>query len=403
MTRIMNIGSLDVRDISEELAKSLTSMVNIGVLIESDESQILLKDVKKINIGATLRIPSDKKINIISHNGELEVDQDFMEGIFDETIFLVNGMLKLHSDIEPSLFNKVVYSILVNGEVVCAKNLLPVIKQKGTVNGKILSYKGDYRFFRGTTIINERFLKGLRKGSRLAVETLVFTDEVSIDMFEEKIESIQVLEKIITLEKYDDLLAPLVDNYFDIEVIVLPESKNGVIYYDKTIKIDDNTLDRYDGNTLYVDGNVEYFVKRDVSISDKICYLHCNKVITNELNYNKLRKVTGEDVEIEVLKGKVIKNQGKMVLSDDFNEEITIKNYGKLEFSKNLDYEKFKLRVVEIINYGVLEGPKDKIDLIRSKVTANYGKIKEVESLDSVEQKEENKDIIYQNIAELRL
>src|SRR5690554_1867151 len=113
MSKIMNIGSLDVREINEELAKNITSMVNIGVLIESDESQLLLKNVNKVNIGATIRIPSDKKINIISHNGELEVDQEFMEGLFDETIILVNGSLNLSSDIDPSLFNKAIYSLLV--------------------------------------------------------------------------------------------------------------------------------------------------------------------------------------------------------------------------------------------------------------------------------------------------
>lgn len=404
MSKIMNIGSLDVREIREELAKNITSMVNIGVLIESDESQLLLKNVNKVNIGATIRIPSDKKINIISHNGELEVDQEFMEGLFDETIILVNGSLNLSSDIDPSLFNKAIYSLLVNGEVICAKKLLPLVKQKGTVNGKLISYKGDSRFFKGNTTIDERFLKGLKRASKLAVETLILTDEISIDQLEEKIESIQVLEKVITIEKYDDLLAPLVDDYLSVKVIILPDSKNGVVFYESSIKIDDNTIDRYKDNVLFVDGNVEFMVKKDISISDKINHIYCNKITTNDLNHSKLRKIVGEEVQIEILRGRVIRNNGKMIFSDNLNEEISIINMGKMSFDKNLDYEKFKLRVLEITNYGVLEGPRDKMDIIRSKVVTNYGKLKEYETADTTNNEEKkDEDIIYQNIAELKL
>ena len=404
MSKIMNIGSLDVREINEELAKNITSMVNIGVLIESDESQLLLKNVNKVNIGATIRIPSDKKINIISHNGELEVDQEFMEGLFDETIILVNGSLNLSSDVDPSLFNKAIYSLLVNGEVICTKKLLPLVKQKGTVNGKLISYKGDSRFFKGNTTIDERFLKGLKRASKLAVETLILTDEISIDQLEEKIESIQVLEKVITIEKYDDLLAPLVDDYLSVKVIILPDSKNGVVFYESSIKIDDNTIDRYKDNVLFVDGNVEFMVKKDISISDKINHIYCNKITTNDLNHSKLRKIVGEEVQIEILRGRVFRNNGKMIFSDNLNEEISIINMGKMVFDKNLDYEKFKLRVLEITNYGVLEGPRDKMDIIRSKVVTNYGKLKEYENTDTTNNEEKkDEDIIYQNIAELKL
>jgi len=73
-------------------------------------------------------------------------------------------------------------------------------------------------------------------------------------------------------------------------------------------------------------------------------------------------------------------------------------------FDKNLDYEKFKLRVLEITNYGVLEGPRDKMDIIRSKVVTNYGKLKEYENTDTTNNEEKkDEDIIYQKIAELKL
>ncbi len=89
---------------------------------------------------------------------------------------------------------------------------------------------------------------------------------------------------------------------------------------------------------------------------------------------------------------------------EDFEEEITIINTGKLIFDEKLDYEKFNEKVKFIVNYGVIEVPEDNIGIVKDKVRENYGKItveKKVEDLDIEDI--ENEDILYSNIGELEL
>lgn len=51
MSKIENINMLDARNIKEDLAKEISNICNIGFLIESDDSQLLLKDCKKNECG----------------------------------------------------------------------------------------------------------------------------------------------------------------------------------------------------------------------------------------------------------------------------------------------------------------------------------------------------------------
>ncbi len=69
MGKITNLGVLDVREIKEDLAKEITQMENIGLLIESDESQVLLKHANKINIGTSMKIPLGLNLKFVMKNG----------------------------------------------------------------------------------------------------------------------------------------------------------------------------------------------------------------------------------------------------------------------------------------------------------------------------------------------
>lgn len=48
-----------------------------------------------------------------------------------------------------------------------------------------------------------------------------------------------------------------------------------------------------------------------------------------------------------------------MILSS-LLEEVTIRNMGKLILDEELDYEKFNENVIAIVNYDLIELPKDK-------------------------------------------
>ena len=92
-----------------------------------------------------------------------------------------------------------------------------------------------------------------------------------------------------------------------------------------------------------------------------------------------------------------------MVISEDLEQEVTIKNMGKLIFNENLNADNLEKSVSEIINYGLIEAPKNLINIITKKVKQNYGKIREPIEKNEEVQKEEKEDILYSNMAMLKL
>lgn len=400
MSKIKNIGVLDIREISEEVAEKITEIKNIGMLIESDKSQVLLKDAKKTNIGATLKIPSDKKISLVMQNGSLEVDKEFLEGIEEQAAFLVNGELVFKSDIDINLLKEKLFTILVNGELICPRKLSGAIQSKGTINGALTSYSSDHIYISRKVQLNNGFLKSLKKESKLSFEKLVFLEPIDIMLLEERISNIEVLGKLIIFEDYEDEISPYIENYFSINKVVIPNIGTEVKYIDKSILIDNEFIKKYNEAVLYVDGKVTVELDENIDFGKHIKLLICNKVICNRKAYDIIKDNIGQSVDIEVIEGKIVENTGNMVLSGIIEEEITIRNMGRLNIDLGLDIDSFTEKVLEIKNYGLIEVPEDKLSIIRDKVKENKGKI-----MSSSEKKEmpEDEDVLYSNMGELKL
>lgn len=157
MAIIKNIAVLNVMDIKEEVAKEITELKNIGLLMESDRSQELLSKCKKTNIGATIKIPTELNLKIISINGESNIDKEFLESLVDPAIFLVNGSIQIANDVDKQLFNEKIYKILLNGNLVCPKKLKGIIGAKSMINGLTNCYNNDYKYINETVRLDNRF------------------------------------------------------------------------------------------------------------------------------------------------------------------------------------------------------------------------------------------------------
>lgn len=396
MSKVKNVGSLDVRNIMEDLAKEITEIENVGVIIESDRSQVLLKDCKKTNIGATLKLPEG--IKLITQNGKSKLDKDYLEGFLDPVAIVVNGILTVESDVDVELFNEKIYSLILNGILICNKKLAGVIQSKGSINGEVVKYNNGYKFFDGDMQLTNSFLKSLKDNSKLAFKKLIIIEDIDKKLLREKISNIQVLDKLIMVDKYEEDISEYIDEYYSVRKVIMPK---GAKYIEDDIYIDNNSIEEYDHGILYVDGDVEIYLKSDVEFNKYIKDLICDTVICNKDTYDMIKDSLGKDVEIKIISGKLLENEGSMTLSGTLEEEITIMNMGKLIFDEKFDYEKFDENVAFIINYGVIEGPEDKLNIIKDKVKENYGKIKarkKDEKLDI-----ESEDVLYSNIGELKL
>lgn len=401
MGKIKNIGVLDVRNIDEELAQKVTEIKNVGILIESDNSQILLKDSSKINIGSTIKVESGLNVRVITQNGNMEVDRDYLEGLLDPIIILGNGKLTFDNDIDIQLFDDKIYSVIVNGELYCPKKLAGVLQSKGIVNGKLFRYNSDYNFLNNNINLTNRFLKGLNSNSKLAFKNLFIVEKIDMDLFKKKILNIQVLDKLILAKEFEDEIPKYIDKYYEVDKIIVPGEFKKFKYVGDDISIDDISIKKYNHTFLYVNGDIEISLEDDLVFDNYIEYLICDKIICNKKTYEMIKSNIDECVEVEMIGGKLLKNKGKMIISDIL-EEVTIVNMGKLVFDEKLDYEKFNKNVTAIINYGLVEVPEDKIDTVKCKVKDNYGKIRAKED-DEIKDDETEEEILYANMGELKL
>lgn len=403
----MNIGMLDVREIEEEIANKISAIENIGVFIESDESKKLLKHVKKQNIGTSLKIPLNKDLKIISNNGRMKIDREYLEGIDGQVVILVNGELRFTQEVSSELINEKIYLIMLNGRLICPKNISGTISSKATINGSALVYKSGYIFFPGAVELTNGFLKGFKEKSKLSFEKLIVKEALDPELLESKLDNIEVINQLISLEKYEDPIYPLIDEYYSVEKEIIPCDAKGIAYIKGDTKLDRRDIERYDKTALYIDGDVEINLSDDMDFSKHIVYLTCDKLVLNNRTYTKIRDQIGKNVEVEIISGKLLVNKGKMMISENFDEIVTIKNMGKLEFGENTDYENLDQYIYSIENYGVIACPPKLMGIVNKKTVKNYGKIKSYEILsepdNKAEKDKEKEDILYSNMAELKL
>ncbi len=403
MSEIVNIGILDTRDIKENLAKQITSIANIGLLIESDESQALLKDCEKVNISSNLKLSNDVDLDLISENASIKIDRDYLEGLLKPIVLVVNGSLTFDNNIDNKLLDEKIYKILVNGKLTCTKKLAGIIQSKGIVNGKTIRFNNDYKFIGNTFNLTNNFLKCLQPNSKLAFEKLIITKDIDIDLLKKNIQDMQVLDKLIIVDKFEEIVSEYISNYYEVEKALIPDGTNGVKYIDDNINIDDGSIKKYNQITLYVDGNVEISLKDNIEFGKHIEYLICDKVICSQEVFEMIKDNLGRDVEVEILNGKLMLNRGNMTFTGNIEERVTIKNKGRLVFDESIDYDKFNKNVESIINYGLILVPEDKLDIVEKKVKGNYGKISSLEESERNKQQKPDEKSIYGNMMVVKL
>jgi len=398
MSKITNIGILDTRDIKEELSSELTEITNIGIIIESSESQLLLKNCRKTNIGNTIKIPKD--IPVISYSGELKLDEDYLQGLTKAVVLIVDGTVMFNGDIDGNLIEEKIHTLVVNGEIICSKRLAGVIQLRTSIQGELLIYNSGYTFFNGSIEITNSFLDSLEENSKLAFKELLILQDIDMDLFRDKISKIQVLNKLIIKEEYQSNFAKYIQDYLSLNKSVLPKDS---IYIPGDLYIDDSVINKYNNSILYVEGKAEVFLDKASNIRDHIKALYCEKVACDYKYYEDVKSILVSG-DIQGVKGKLVKNTGYLTLSKNFekdSEKITIENMGKIVIEEDIDVENLKSKVAEIINYGLILAPESAISIVKSKLKENYGKVGSLEQ----RTKESNKefDCLYANVRELKL
>ena len=102
---IKNIGLLDLTSATKESLRGATQMKNIGMILLSEDSADILKDISMKNVGSTVTVPkSEYDVNTIM--GEGTINKQYLESIKDKLILVVMGHLHIENDVTNELIKE---------------------------------------------------------------------------------------------------------------------------------------------------------------------------------------------------------------------------------------------------------------------------------------------------------
>lgn len=368
MIRYENIGAMDCRKASQETLSQIASLRNVGVLILSEGQMNLLNHVDKDNIGTILTVSQEAHFTL--QNGNLTLDQAFFESLPPDTHLLLNGDVTIKPLSDPALVENVA-SGHINGCCYVPNNLLSYFSSRFKVNGCITAYAHDAIMINRTYTLNDDELYGLKNKSKLHVMNLLALSEVSQDLLLEKIESFTVEERLITTQSHLKWLAPLVNDYGQIEKVIIPDDAT----FMTDITLTPQTLGALKTTSLYVDGTCQ--VEAPVELLLKhLTSLTCKKLIVSAEQLEALQTLQLNAGKIQMRNEEAIQNMSRMTITKAMLEDspISIENMGKLIFDDAIQASHIENKITSIVNMGKILCP-DHLYASLMKKTTNLGAI----------------------------
>jgi len=396
--KIVNIGAIDVRKVTKELASKISLMANIGTYITNDESENILVDVEKKNIGKIIK--TNEAINVVTINGNTHMDNHFFESIMGQILLNINGVVTIDKDIDPELFNSKVYSGAVNGVMTIPSNISGIVKTKLSINGSIFEYDHDKTYLDQKMKLDEDFFVTYFGDSKIALQTLIAIDFIDLNEFSGVFESIQVLDKlVITRENIKKLKPYLKVNQNKVLLVEAP-----VHYTSGKVDFDDGLLSLIDQKNLMVDGVLTI---KDASLLSRLgeYKIEAKKILCHKADYDMVKSYCKKiNAKILFIESQPFGNYSDMLINKDYilslKELKIIDNYGSLAFDKDINELEDKITLIQIKNYGNISIPEEINQSIYDLVTENFGTINRN---DDALEKEKDSNVLYGNMGYLEL
>lgn len=396
---IRNIGLLDTRNITEEMAKEITEIKNIGSIVENNKSRELLVKAKKQNIGLSIKISDEAEL--IIRNGKLEIDNDFLKYLKNKIAIMINGVVIFKKDIDIDILDEKLEIVNINGKLISPKELSGIVNSRSQINGISIYYDSETTFIEKLYLDNN-FLEKIDKSLKFSVCELIAIEELDENLIENNLSNIEILENIIITENNEAKLKNKIQDYYSVEKELIPSYMDKVRFIDEDMSINDRNIKRYNGEYIYCREEVEIYLEEIEEVEKYIKFLFAKKLTTNNKTYEKIKDVLMGDIEIVLVEGRIVKNKGSMILSSKINEKMAIENMGSLTIKDDIEVESFIENIEFIENYGVIKVGEEIEEIVRNKIKNNFGSIKIIGEENKVE-KEKEENIIYENLGSLTL
>lgn len=393
-----NIGVLDVRKAKPETFENIYKFENIGAIISLTNQQELLSNIHQENVAVTITLPAEEKVDFISANGSLKVDEKYLSGLVNPAYFAVNGKMIIEAIGNTDLLKKI-KNILVNGMLFITDENRPVLEALSLVNGKTVTFSAGDVILEYPFEMNEVNLIGLTQGSSIVVPSIIATETIDKDLLHETLTSIQVLNTLVVTRENLKILMPLITNFNTIDKVIVPD---GFVYY-KDLTLDDMKLRTLKHRKIFVKN------KLTIESSAKEVLKCCDNIISNELVIRKedlddIMPIMDKVETIKIYDSEMLENTTILKLNKAYLEgsnKLAISNYGLLVIEDDVTPELFDETVKYIENYGKIRCNDSIYAKVGERTRKNFGVITTDQG--KSKDKEEEKHTIISNMGSLEL
>jgi hypothetical protein len=123
---IMNVGTLDLRNASEEALAEVTRLMNVGVVLCAGDPGSVLTGRDMLNVGHVLQVPP----NVPVIPGTLTLDEAYLRDLDDSAELAVLGRLRLPAVLPNDLLGAKLGKVYALGRVVCHQENLQVLRSR---------------------------------------------------------------------------------------------------------------------------------------------------------------------------------------------------------------------------------------------------------------------------------
>ena len=393
-----NIGVLDIRKAKPETLESIYKFENIGAIVSLNNQQELLSHIHQENVAVTITLPAEEKVDFISANGSLKVDEKYLSGLVNPAYFMVNGKLIIEA-IENTELLKKIKNILVNGLLFITDNNRPLIETNSLVNGKTVTFTAGDVILEYPFEMNEVNLIGLTPGSSIVVPSIIATETIDEALLSETLTRIQILNTLVATRDNLKLLMPLIINYNTIDKVIVPD---GFVYY-KDLTLDDMKLRTMKHRKIFVKN------KLTIESSAEDVLKCCDNIISHELVIRKedlddIMPIMDKVETIKIYDSEMLENTTVLKLNKAYLEgsnKLAISNYGLLVIEDDVTPELFDEMVKYIENYGKIRCNDSIYAKVGERTRKNFGVI--TTDKGKSKDKEEERHTIIANMGSLEL
>lgn len=396
-TLMRNIGILDARQAKPEQIQEIGKIDNVGALVVSAANKAEFLKISMQNIGKTLELDDDYKLQVGHYNMTKQMLEDSDSGIK----LCIVGQIYLDDDIPAELLKVKLLGLYLVGQATVPEHLYGVFMSAAKdITGIVSKASQSGKKILGNVIIDDNYLNALEDGTELGVVgNVTLAEKVDAELFLTKISRIKVVGNVKCLDSQTEMLGKV---WSVNEVSRLKVIKADYHYLSSGTKLDAFALMKVvkpviscSGQLILDEEITSDLLKDKDKTFDVKGGLYFPKLLMKEMS----TRLTADSRGLPYEPGKFevfgeVQNLTNVRLSA-LQEMSTLVVLGELEIDSEIKPEAISSKVGILDNYGKIIANKDVASILQSKLRQNEGMI-EIRG----EEEAQDEDSAYSSIIE---